>query len=67
MGVLFLYERRVIAHTGEENGLGRVAAKAKRRGQVLTKKEGEVMAAVYALCSEGVCLVSPDEMLKWIF
>ncbi|MBQ9117578.1 MAG: hypothetical protein IJY11_00045 [Clostridia bacterium] len=30
---------------------------------MLTKKESEVMRAVYALCKEGVCLVSPEELL----
>ena len=30
---------------------------------VLTKRESEVMRAVYALCREGVCLVSPTELL----
>ncbi|MBQ8428023.1 MAG: hypothetical protein IJX18_02070 [Clostridia bacterium] len=30
---------------------------------MLTKKESEVMKAVYSLCKEGVCLVSPTELL----
>ena len=30
---------------------------------MLTKKESEVMKAVYSLCKEGVCLVSPKELL----
>ena len=30
---------------------------------MLTKKESEVMRAVYSLCKEGVCLVSPKELL----
>ena len=30
---------------------------------MLTKRESEVMKAVYSLCKEGVCLVSPNELL----
>ena len=30
---------------------------------MLAKKESEVMRAVYTLCREGVCLVSPSEIL----
>ena len=37
---------------------------AKREGQVLNKRESEVMNAVYALCHEkGVCLISPAELM----
>ena len=30
---------------------------------MLTKRESEVMKAVYALCREGVCLVAPADLL----
>jgi hypothetical protein len=36
-------------------------------GEMLTRRENEVMSAVYALCHEkGICLVSPTELLAML-
>ena len=38
--------------------------RGKRRGGMLSRRETEIMNAVYTLCHEkGVCLVSPAELI----
>ena len=46
-------------------GVYRYASKGVYGGNMLTKKENDVMRAVYELTHEkGICLVSPTELLS---